>query len=122
MATVKKWGVVGGTLIALVLLSSCASAPGTPGGQPASGGEWTLVIFLVALFAIFYFLMIRPQRRRQQQHQQLIQQLRRGDRVITIGGMYGEIESISEDSIIIKVHSGATIKMVKNSIAAKVST
>jgi len=119
LGTIKKWGTIAGTLIALALLGSCATPSGTGG---AGGGDWTFIIFLVAIFAIFYFLMIRPQRRRQQQHQKLVQQLQKGDKIITIGGIYGQIESISEDSIIIKVHSGATIKMARNSIAGKVST
>jgi len=79
-----------------------------------------LIIFLVAIFAMFYFLMIRPQRKRQKEHDELISQLRGGDNVITAGGIYGRIESISQDSVVLKVESGATIRVTKGSIAGKV--
>ena len=78
-------------------------------------------LFLALLFAIFYFLIIRPQRRRQKQQQDLMSGLRTGDRVITIGGIYGQIDSLREDSAILKIESGATIRIARNSIAAKQS-
>ncbi|GAI84809.1 unnamed protein product [marine sediment metagenome] len=68
---------------------------------------------------MMYFLMIRPQRKRQKEHQQLIEELKRGDRVITAGGVYGVIETVSEDSVVIKVESGATMRVAKNSVALK---
>ncbi len=65
---------------------------------------------------VFYFLMIRPQRKRQQQHQKLTQGLQRGDNVITAGGIYGQIDSLSEDSVVLKVESGAMIRVARSSI------
>ncbi len=78
-----------------------------------------MFVFLILLVAMFYFFIIRPQRQRQKQHQELMDSLRRGDRVITIGGIHGQIESITEDAIILKVESGALLKMVRGSIAAQ---
>ena len=78
-----------------------------------------MIVFLVLIFAMFYFLMIRPQRKRQKEHQQLIEELRRGDRVVTAGGIFGVIESVSEDSVVIKVESGATMRVAKGSVALK---
>ena len=78
-----------------------------------------MFVFLALLFAMFYFLIIRPQRKRQKEHQSLLDELKRGDKVITIGGIYGEVDSISEDSIVIKIESGATIRLLKGGIAAK---
>ncbi len=78
-----------------------------------------MVVFLVLIFAMFYFLMIRPQRKRQKEHQQLLEELRRGDRVVTAGGIFGVIESVSEDSVVIKVESGATMRVAKGSVAIK---
>jgi preprotein translocase subunit YajC len=63
--------------------------------------------------------MIRPQQRRQKQHQQLTQELKRGDKVVTIGGIYGEIESVSEDNFVLRTESGATIRMARNAIAGR---
>jgi len=72
------------------------------------------------IFVMFYFFMIRPQRRRQKEHEDLLGQLRGGDRVITAGGIYGQIESVGEDSVVLKVESGATMRVAKGSIAGKV--
>ncbi len=103
-------------LSVLVLFGGCVTAPeGTEGDE--GGFNWTIVIFLVFMVAIFYFLLIRPQQKRQKQLQQMTQDLKRGDKVVTIGGIWGEIESISEDSIILKIESGGTIRMARNSIA-----
>ena len=78
-----------------------------------------MLLFLALLFAMFYFLIIRPQRKRQKEHQELLDSIKRGDKVITIGGIYGQIESISEDGIVIKVESGATMRLIRSGIAGK---
>jgi len=79
-------------------------------------------VFLILLFAMFYFLIIRPQRKRQQRHKELMDALMPGDRIITIGGIHGKIESITEENIILKVESGATIRMARNAVAYKQET
>ena len=63
--------------------------------------ENTLVffIFLILLFGMFYFLIIRPQRKRQQRHQELMDALQPGDKIITIGGIHGQIESMTEETL-----------------------
>jgi preprotein translocase subunit YajC len=83
--------------------------------------ENTLVffIFLILLFGMFYFLIIRPQRKRQQRHQELMDALQPGDRIITIGGIHGQIESMTEENIVLKVESGATLRMARNAVAYK---
>ncbi|MBN1693180.1 MAG: preprotein translocase subunit YajC [Dehalococcoidales bacterium] len=78
-----------------------------------------MLIFLVAIFAIFYFVMIRPQRKRQKEHEDMMQNLNRGDRVITAGGIYGTVESVSEDSVVIKVESGTTMRVNKASVSLR---
>ena len=99
----------------LALLGGCTT---TEDGDATTSTIY-LVVFMVLLFGVFYFLIIRPQRKRQQEHQQLTENLKPGDRVITIGGIYGRIESVREDSIVIKVESGATLRIAKNGIAGK---
>jgi len=79
----------------------------------------TLVVMLVAFAAIFYFLLIRPQRRRQKEHRDLVGSLKRGDRVVTAGGIFGTIEDMSEDSITITVEEGK-LRLSKGSIVDKV--
>jgi preprotein translocase subunit YajC len=107
-------------ITAMVFMVGCypMTTEGTE-GEEGGGFDWTIIIFLVLIFAVFYFLLIRPQRKRQKQQQQLMEELKRGDRVITAGGIYGVIDSVSEDSVIIKVESGATMRVSKSSVALK---
>jgi preprotein translocase subunit YajC len=80
---------------------------------------WGMVIFLVAIFAVMYFLMIRPRQKQQKQHEEMTRELRVGDRVIIGGGIYGTIESLSEDTVILKIESGATMRVARGSILGK---
>jgi preprotein translocase subunit YajC len=93
------------------------------GCMPPEGGEggfdWTIIIFLILIFGVFYFLIIRPQRRRQKQHDELMQELKRGDKVITTGGIYGVVESISDESVVLKIESGATIRVARGSVVGR---
>ena len=65
------------------------------------------------------FVVIRLKRKKKKEHQQLIDELKRGDEVVTAGGIYGTIENISEDSVIIKVDTGATMRVAKGSVSLK---
>ena len=78
-----------------------------------------MIGLLVVIFAMFYFVMIRPQRKRQKEHQEMMQGLQKGDRVITAGGIYGTIDSISEDTVVIKVEGGTTLRVARGSVAVR---
>ena len=80
---------------------------------------WGMLIFLVAIFAAMYFLMIRPRQKQQKQHEEMMQELRVGEKVIIAGGIYGQIESLGEDTAIVRIESGATMKVARNSIVGK---
>ena len=82
-------------------------------------GTWGMVIFLVAIFAVMYFLMIRPRQKQQKEHEEMTKELRAGDRVIIAGGIYGQIEKLGEDTAILKIESGATMKVARSSILGK---
>jgi preprotein translocase subunit YajC len=82
-------------------------------------GTWGMIIFLVAMFAIMYFLMIRPKQKQQKQHEAMLKELKPGDRVLIAGGIFAQIESLSEDTAIVKVESGATMKVIRNAILGK---
>jgi preprotein translocase subunit YajC len=81
--------------------------------------SWGMIILLVALFALMYFFMIRPRQKQQREHEEMNRELRAGDRVITAGGIYGEIESITEETVILKLESGATMRIARASILGK---
>ena len=76
-----------------------------------------IVVFLVVIIVLFYFFMIRPQRKRQKEHLDFLNQLRSGDRVVTTGGIYGLVETVDQNSVVIKVESGATIRMARAAVA-----
>lgn len=78
----------------------------------------SMVILLVVFAAIFYFLLIRPQRRRQKEHRELVSSLKRGDRVITAGGIFGTVEKIEDDSVVLNVEEGK-LRLSKSSIVDK---
>jgi preprotein translocase subunit YajC len=79
----------------------------------------SLVVILVVFFAVFYFLLIRPQRRREREHRALLSSLKRGDRVMTAGGIIGTIEDIDENEVVLAVEEGK-LRIAKSSIVEKV--
>ena len=102
----------------ILLMPAVGCAPA--GATDDSGASLIMMIlFLVGIIVIFYFLMIRPQRKRQKEHDALVQDLNKGDRVITAGGIYGQIESIGQASVVLKVESGATIRIARESIVGR---
>ena len=82
-------------------------------------GTWGMVIFLVAIFAFMYFVMIRPRQKQQKEHDEMMKELRVGEKVIIAGGIYGQIESLGEDTAILKIESGATMRVARGSILGK---
>ena len=122
----KQWYLVVLVVLitAITLLAGCFPVDtGTDGDETDAGSFatsiWPMLIFIVLLFVMMYFVMIRPQRKRQREHQDFVEQLHRGDKVVTAGGIYGEIESVSEDSVVLKIESGNTIRIAKSSIITK---
>lgn len=87
----------------------------------ATGGSSviSLVVILAVFGAVFYFMLIRPQRKRQSKHNELVSGLKRGDNVVTAGGIYGEIDSISDTSIVLTLEDGGKIRLAKSSIVDK---
>jgi len=122
---IKKYSPV---LLLGLLITSLLSVSGCLTTTPEGGTEgdfltsiWPMLIFLVVIFGLMYFVMIRPQRKRQQEQQNMLQELQKGDRVITAGGIYGQIDSISEENAVLKIESGATIRIARSSIIGKQS-
>ncbi len=92
---------------------STAYAQGT--GTAQSSGISSLIM-MVAIFAIFYFLMIRPQQKKQKELKKLINNLQKGDEVLTAGGMLGRISELDEHYIELDIANNVTIKMQRTSV------
>jgi preprotein translocase subunit YajC len=75
------------------------------------------LIFLAAMAALFWFLLIRPQRRRQAAHQSLIAGLATGDEVVTAGGIFGTVRSIADDHVVLEIAEGMEIRVAKDAVA-----
>ena len=94
---------------------------GTGTGTPSFFDTYgMLIIMLVAFGLIFYFMLIRPQRKRQQEMNNLLSGLKRGDKVMTAGGIIGEIDSIGDTSVVLTLEEGAKLRMAKMSIVRKI--
>ena len=92
---------------------------GAEGG--GGGGMFTLVWFGL-IFVLMYLLLIRPQRKKQKEHEALLQQIKKGDKVVTSGGMFGTIFAIDEEKgrIVLKIGENTKLEFLRTSIAAKV--
>ncbi len=85
------------------------------GGSPAGGGT-SFLIMMVLLFGVMYLFMIRPQRKQQKELEKFRSELKRGDKVVTAGGIYGVVDEIKDRSVLIKVDGDVKLRVDKNSI------
>ena len=92
------------------------------GGPEAGGGGLLGLVPLALLFVIMYLLLIRPQRKKQKEHDKLLTELKKGDRVITTGGMFGTIFAIDEakNRVVLRINEQTKLEFLKSSIAARV--
>ncbi len=92
-----------------------------PGADPAAGGSIvpTLVTFGL-VFVIFYFLIIRPQNRKQKETKEMLKALKKGDKVVSIGGIHGSIASIKENEVVLKIDSSTKMTMSRSAISSVV--
>lgn len=84
--------------------------------QQAQQGDWSGIIMIVALIAIFYFFMIRPQQKRQKEIRKFREGLKTGDKVITAGGIYGKIRNVNDTTFQIEIAEGVKIIIDKGSV------
>src|SRR5512135_1778426 len=101
----------------MIGLAFAMGAP--PGGAPAGGqSAFTSMIPLVFMFAIFYFLLIRPQQKKAKEHKALLEALKKGDNVITAGGVHGKVTAVEDNIVTLEIATGVNIKITKSYIAA----
>jgi preprotein translocase subunit YajC len=82
------------------------------------GGEFGMFVPLILIFVVFYFLMIRPQQKKQKTHREMIGALRRGDRIVTNGGLIGSITRVANDNeLILEVASGVKVRVLRSMVA-----
>lgn len=94
------------------------------GATTPAAGEGSLLMTIVPfalIFIIFYFFLIRPQNKKQKETEKMIAALKKGDKVVTIGGIHGVVATTKEHTIIIKVEDGAKIEFNRSAIATVIA-
>ncbi|MBR2976261.1 MAG: preprotein translocase subunit YajC [Alistipes sp.] len=84
--------------------------------QAPAGGGWSFWIMIIAMIAIMYFFMWRPESKRRKQMQQFRDGLKKGDKIITAGGIYGTIKEVQATSVLVEVDSNVTLRIDKNMV------
>lgn len=90
--------------------------------QAAGGGDYSFLIMMVAIFAIMYFFMIRPQKKKQNEIANFRKSLEVGQEVITAGGIYGKVKEIEDTVVVLEIASGVKIRIDKNSLFANAAS
>jgi preprotein translocase subunit YajC len=88
-----------------------------PGPAAEASPMWTFVVPMIFMVAIFYFLLIRPQQRKAKEHRQMLDNLKRGDRVVTAGGLIGEIIAISDQIITLEISDKIKVEVGRAYVA-----
>ena len=95
-----------------------AMAPGQDAGAQGAGSAFMSFLPLILIFVIFYFLLIRPQQKRAKDHRQMLENIKKGDKVITSGGVYAVVESVGTNTVVLKIAENVKVKFGKANIAA----
>lgn len=94
-----------------------------PGGGSAGGGSILGSLMLpIAIFVIFYFLLIRPQQKSQKRHKELLKSLKKGDRVLTSGGIYGTIYKLRGDDVTLQIAENVRIRILRSAISSSLGS
>jgi len=97
------------------MLISPAYAQAAGGGQ--GGFDIMALLPLILIFVVFYFLLIRPQQKRMKEHRQMVEALRRGDRVVTGGGIVGSVTKVIDDNEVqVEIAEGVRVRVVKSNV------
>ena len=101
----------------LVYAMGIGPGTGTGSGGTPGGGMLGALFPLLLMFLVFYFLLIRPQQKRARQHKELLENLKRGDEVITTGGIYGKVTGITENVVTLEIADNIRIKVQRDNIS-----
>jgi preprotein translocase subunit YajC len=94
---------------------------GGSGGTGGAGDMFTTLIPFILIIAIFYFLIIRPQNKKQKETQRMLAALKKGDKIVTIGGIHGVIQSVKESSVVVKVDENTKVEFSRSAISTVVA-
>ena len=101
----------------LVPDAAWAMAPGPAGGGGGGSQLMPTLVMFAAMFAIFYFLMIRPQQRQKSERERMLRAVKRGDRVVTTSGLFGTVTNLSDTTVTLRVADQVKLDFERGSIA-----
>ncbi|WP_374301153.1 preprotein translocase subunit YajC [Paracoccus sp. (in: a-proteobacteria)] len=90
-------------------------------GNAGAGAAFAQFIPLILIFAIMYFLMIRPQQKRVKQHKEMVSALKKGDQVVTQGGIIGKVASVRDDELEVEIATGVKVRVVRGTVSQVLS-
>jgi preprotein translocase subunit YajC len=93
-----------------------AMAPSQGGGGGGFSQTMPTLVMFAAMFAIFYFLMIRPQQKQKQQRERMLSSIKRGDRVVTTSGMYGTVTGLTDQTVVLRVADQVKLEFERGAI------
>ena len=100
------------------LLPAMAFAQAEPGANPLASSQYASMFPLLAIFGVFYFLLIRPQQKLRKEHQAMLADLKKGDEVVTGGGIVGRVAKVDDNTVIVEVAKGVEVVVVKATITS----
>ena len=104
---------------------AAAYAQTAQGGAPNGGaaGGLSMIVMMLAIFVIFYLVIFLPQRKKDKAHKKMLNELQKGDRILTAGGIYGTVASVDAEKgiVTVKIADKTTIEIAKSAIQGKVS-
>ncbi|MFD0588269.1 preprotein translocase subunit YajC [Paenibacillus sp. GCM10027627] len=87
-----------------------------------SGNIWGMIWPFILMFAVFYFLLIRPQQKKQKQRTSMLNQIKKGDKVTTIGGLHGTVAELTDDTVVIRVNDTTKMTFERSAVNTIVSS
>lgn len=104
-------------------MTNIAYAMGQGGAVTGQGaGGFSSLVPIILMFVIFYFLLIRPQQKKTKEHREMISHLKKGDRVITSGGLYGRITAVSEATMTVEIADKVRVKVARGNVSQVVQS
>ena len=108
---------------AAVLMGLVTSVFAQGGDKPSPGGFsfGSFLPMMLVMFLIIYFFMIRPEQRKQKEKRNLLGNLKKGDKVLTVGGIHGTVGSVKDDSVMLRIGDNTTVKFSKTAISTVIN-
>jgi len=89
--------------------------------QAADGGGYTQLILFGGIALVFYFFMIRPQQKKQKEQKKFLEEIKKGDQVVTVGGLHGKVLSVDDATVVLEIDKGVKVTIQKSSISLDAS-